>query len=716
MGIKLLTKFVETHNFVLAQSLSDCSVLVDGSSLIHQLHNDGASANDAYGGNYSVLMDDILAVLKAFGECHIKPIVILDGSINLDRAKLPVKLERTQAHIDRAVNIFKQQYNDKMFPILSTDLFEITLQRQHIPVYKSTYEADKTIVQIAQDLQLPIVSDDSDFFLENLPHGVLSTRSLLKAITSSKAMPDGKAPKKLDCSIYKVNLLLALFHTKNIDLLPLAACLLDNDMSNVVRTLPTTSSQKSYRFREIEKVLKFVSSFDTLGALLAELKGCLSSWPAEQSKKIEAKLLDVYQQSKETVATKITASIDQYFITNFDTIFTHDLMIPKWLIRAHVEKAVSHRLLYIANVGLDILRPMVENIDLPSAYHTTFTLGEYIYGLLLNGRDITTVGRYYRDYISIKKEEINPRFVITSDDHPAEATALPTLEEIEAMDLDERKNIFFKILQLDSKIVDDFEEIFFKLIKGKCLGTLSTRDNTVFDWTMLALIALIYMCQHYKGDIPMVSLYAIYTAILLNGQSSRDVHRLLLLKGDDRANIDLQLKEFNRDIRLYRPSMGPSPSKLVHYFSAYQACFQGIGQLSVLLRLDELFAYTTVPFLLNGSFIYNLAIKLDLHKCPLTFLETDVLGKTFGPLPLFRSWLEIVLVHSRRKAMLPENLARSPTKVNPRRMADLAGEKVDKVPAEDGAKDLNDLAEEFQKLSTAACVGELVSLSKVLNP
>lgn len=82
--------------------------------------------------------------------------------------------QRLQSKIKEANNLSHGR-RGSVLPILTRDLFIQVLIQREIPLFQCPFEADKEIACLAHQWNCPVLSNDSDFYIFDLP-GVGSNR------------------------------------------------------------------------------------------------------------------------------------------------------------------------------------------------------------------------------------------------------------------------------------------------------------------------------------------------------------------------------------------------------------------------------------------------------------------------------------------------------------------------------------------------------------
>lgn len=135
-------------------------------------------------------------------QCKIEPYIIMDGGHPIDREKFATLHMRMSSQLEICLQIDPtNQHTMKVFPLLARSLFVNVAQRLNIVVIQSDFEADDDIVIIAKELNAFVLSNDSDFFLFDVPFILLNSLNFKSIQKETKK--NGKNFKYIPC--YKFN-------------------------------------------------------------------------------------------------------------------------------------------------------------------------------------------------------------------------------------------------------------------------------------------------------------------------------------------------------------------------------------------------------------------------------------------------------------------------------------------------------------------------------
>ncbi|XP_067006897.2 protein asteroid [Anabrus simplex] len=227
MGIRGLTTYItkRSDRYLEPYELHDTYLVIDGNSLASQLYCNRSKCNSAFGGDYDLYANCIATFFRMLKKCNISPLVILDGGYEL-RKWSTVKSRLRKKIISAGTVTPVTQSRIKSFPLMMKEVFKDVLKELEVPCVQSLYEADDEIAAIARQLDCPVLSYDSDYYVYDVLYIPFDTFSFEP---SSRYCSDGSAPYYISCKIYKVEKFLHSFGGLQKSLLPLMAALLGND-------------------------------------------------------------------------------------------------------------------------------------------------------------------------------------------------------------------------------------------------------------------------------------------------------------------------------------------------------------------------------------------------------------------------------------------------------------------------------------------------------
>lgn len=244
MGVRGLKSFVERHDglFVKDHHLHDTHVIIDAANLMCALYiaSQKHERRDLFGGDmcqYGRYLESFFGNLR---RCQVIPILVFDGAQTHDqnKSKTAEKHRRALDRFQSVMSINKLGFGDFILPATASNVFKSVAVDQQIRIVQCMYEADSEVARIANELKCPVISNDSDFFLMNLPYGLI-TIDLLQHEQVKRCLEEGSSRllySYINCWLFKQESFLKYLPGLDIDCLPLLGILAGNDYiaSNVL--------------------------------------------------------------------------------------------------------------------------------------------------------------------------------------------------------------------------------------------------------------------------------------------------------------------------------------------------------------------------------------------------------------------------------------------------------------------------------------------------
>ncbi|XP_011607170.2 protein asteroid homolog 1 [Takifugu rubripes] len=384
MGVHGLTTYVDGNkNFLQDVKFRNSRLIIDGCSLYFRLYFSHC-LDQQYGGDYYdfyVLLSQFLSALEA---CNIQPYVVLDGGIDPSDKKFSTIRQRLQSKIKEADNLSHGR-RGSVLPILTRDLFIQVLGQRGIPLFQCPFEADKEIACLAHQWNCPVLSNDSDFYIFDLPGGYMPLHFFQWTNLNGKA-----SHRYISARCYTTAGLCRWFGGMNKMLLPLCAVLSGNDygapkgVENFLQLLDENARKdRGKGIPRIESVLVWLSSFPNPKEALEEVSRLMKNEVNSQYLKSElwAAMQEYCIPPHSPLALWFSESrvVPSDWIHNLPACFSQEG--PQGLLSPMVVDAVV--------MNRVILIPQVENSKLASSHNCARVLRQAVYGILLLRRHET---------------------------------------------------------------------------------------------------------------------------------------------------------------------------------------------------------------------------------------------------------------------------------------------------------------------------------------
>uniref|UniRef100_A0A8D3AIW6 Asteroid domain-containing protein n=1 Tax=Scophthalmus maximus TaxID=52904 RepID=A0A8D3AIW6_SCOMX len=392
MGVQGLTTFVEgNRHFLQDVRFRDSRLVIDGCSLYFRLYfNHGL--DQQHGGDYDDFARLLIRFLSALAACNIQPYVVLDGGIDPSDKKFHTLRQRLQSKIREGDRI-SHGSNGSVLPILTRSVFIQILIQRGVPLVQCPAEADREIAILAHQWNCPVLTNDSDFYIFDLPGGYLPLSSFQWTNLNGKA-----SDRYISALRYTTNSLCHWFGGMNRELLPLCAVLTGNDYGTPkdaetllsrldVSTLGRGGSKGKGRAptSRIEGLLVWLSSFSSSVEALEEVSRLMGEEGGTGKR-----------GQKGGLSSKLWAGMQEYSITPQSSLarwFSAGkraprlqasglAQLPEWLLQAAAQGLLPPFVVDALVMRRALLIPQVENSKLPSSHCSARTIRQAVYGIL----------------------------------------------------------------------------------------------------------------------------------------------------------------------------------------------------------------------------------------------------------------------------------------------------------------------------------------------
>uniref|UniRef100_A0A8C4HKE4 Protein asteroid homolog 1 n=1 Tax=Dicentrarchus labrax TaxID=13489 RepID=A0A8C4HKE4_DICLA len=399
MGVHGLTTYVEGNRHLLQDvKFRDSRLVIDGCSLYYRLYfNNGL--DQQHGGDYGTFTRLLTQFLSALAACNIQPYVVLDGGIDPSDKKFSTLRQRQQSKI-READSLSHGRNGSVLPLLTRNVFIQVLIQRGVPLVQCPAEADWEIACLAHQWQCPVLTNDSDFYIFDLPGGYLPLRFFQWTNLNGKA-----SHRYISARCYTTKRLCGLFGGINQELLPLCAVLTGNDYSapkdaetlldllNLSSTYCRGGGRGKGCISRFEGILLWLSSFSHPKEALEEVSKLMGEEGRAGGGRGKG-------GQKGELSSQLWAAMQEYRITPQSTLarwFTEGKAPPgRWSsgLPEHLSLAAAQGLLSPFVVDAVVMHrvmliPQVENSRLPSSHCSARAIRQAVYGIVLQrGPDV----------------------------------------------------------------------------------------------------------------------------------------------------------------------------------------------------------------------------------------------------------------------------------------------------------------------------------------
>ena len=560
MGILGLTSFLNNSildEVLLDVELKNCLLLIDGYSFLHKIHS-VYKINSTYGGNYDELATSLDEVFNIFKECKIVPIFLLDGARDEQEKKLKTTLNRANQRIHDA-SILNACVDEKkkfkvnletlidsgtyrifnnLLPIMAFKIFFNSLLKFEFIHFQCPFEADYELVCLANLMEAPLLSCDSDFYVYNLKHGYISLNDLDFEIKTS----ENETEKFLAAKLYKVDKFLEC-HNKHSEkenilqkeMLPIFSVICGNDYvdksafeslwktfdasNNNLKTrkkLKRVAQTKSKDFT-YKKLLKWLGQFRNTNECLTMILNFVKIEKHEMIERVVRESIQDYMCLKPSSAVfykKLIAKKLNKSVSSSDLI---EDLIESPVVKNYEESQITNQFMnmyrdcQVSRYCLDVLihRKIILNCQIevsewPNSYVSSTRIRKLlymilvkIYGMNSNATTTTTTAEQnvlVKEFLRYQKQ-IKTFEVDLGDLNKLNLSMLIDAEQIykNLFDFDENltRNISLKFSEISPRIKNFYSTLFYwlnSIVKDECNEFESTKNENCLRAFLVSFI------------------------------------------------------------------------------------------------------------------------------------------------------------------------------------------------------------------------------------
>ncbi|XP_035996581.1 protein asteroid homolog 1-like [Fundulus heteroclitus] len=360
MGVSRMKDLVKESKALERFVFRNSWVIIDGPNLYYSLYfNSDPKLDQQHGGDYSAFRELVLSFFNNLKKCKITPLVVLDGGS--EPGKEDTIKNRMQDKIQKAKRISetKAQRWENILPPLVKDIFIQILQEEKIEMEQCLGEADQTVVRYANEKKCPVLSNDSDFYIFDLPEGFL----LIDEFQWNKVEKGGIPAQR-----YKISAFCEHFNVDR-NHMALFAAISGNDYS---RLEDRGEFIKRYPEPQQPETQQPVVHQPAILHFLAGLRG------KTNEEAVRAALQLVGKTSEEDIRPFLESTL-KYNVDQEPP--RPDL--PAWVITAVQAGSLTSFVTSVVTYRSMTLTPLVEDFSKPSSYAASLRLREFFYGLLI---------------------------------------------------------------------------------------------------------------------------------------------------------------------------------------------------------------------------------------------------------------------------------------------------------------------------------------------
>lgn len=591
MGIPGLTSFIQRNStkFLENHELKDSLVIIDGYALTNFLYRQHEKQTSAFGGDYDIIAKVYVDFINWLIRCNVIPVFVFDGAYEQR------KIETIMSRMSQRIQSYSQPIKtNECMPYFGSDILFDILNNMDIPLINCDFEADAEIVALAKLLNCPVISRDSDFYINTVPYIPLDM--IIFNFQSSV----------VNCQLYKVEKLLIEFGGLQLEFLPLVAVLLGNDyikqdtFSFLLGLNPGTFNcgLKLKRITDwLRKQTDINRAIDNMTSRLHRNRDYIKKQIKiiiNDYKHTESKYLSVLLQYKKM--NKYHDQLQKYLKSDEQRI------LPQWLENNYRKGIINSEVMTIFTLKKIFFKVQIENYEKPPYYEVTFKILERILGLLFqNTLTYPSFGRksgLNMGQYSIKAHVNNP--------------CVP-LADLNKTDIEYRKNVILNLIKIKNF------------------------DGVPKEWELFVLI-LIYWATHTNTHKSKHMHALIICAIKLNiiDKMETDSQNKIFENFTGKSNIEQNIREVKKEdcskamltlsnyVRVSQYNDKCLYYKIIHPYAQFQSCVYFFMILNSLL--DFPYNQCRIEQFFKGTFLYNLCVKME-NCVPEEFVSSQLFDK-----------------------------------------------------------------------------------------
>ncbi|XP_028395555.1 protein asteroid homolog 1-like [Dendronephthya gigantea] len=371
MGVRGLTSYVNSlpcgkHAVWKFYKLQDTNLIIDGCGLYYYIYASN-DLNMKYGGQYEQLQDKVREFVAKLRSNNVLPYVVIDGIMAKDEKKFDTYLKRKQDCVKRmkAMWLSRSSTSDMVIPRLAQIAFVQVLEELGVKYAVADFEADCEIASLANELDAPVMANDSDFYIFNVKGGYIPFQQY-------DFSGGNITVKKFKFRRF------AKYLGIDPGMLPLLASLIGNDYVSDTVLQPFMAYLQHPRAK-IPAIANFLSEYRSMSTSTV-FKVVVKSIPSGLQQEFEQAL----RLSVEEYQTK-ESNLIGYFSSNdlsCNIVTFNDHSLPQWAVQLfRADSVAPSGFASLCNRKV-FLRPQCEDTSKPSAQECVQDLRWYYYAML----------------------------------------------------------------------------------------------------------------------------------------------------------------------------------------------------------------------------------------------------------------------------------------------------------------------------------------------
>ena len=680
MGVKRLRGFIDKNPQLLQNyQLHNTRIIVDGNNLLFFLYFQH-KIPVSFGGEYLHYENIIRDFFQKLLSCDVLPFVIFDGCDDINDRKLETKLCRMQDRI-RTVKALNRGSNGLILPPMAYQTFRVMLAELGIPHATCQMEADEEIAALANAWDCPVLSNDSDFFVFPLQHGLV----LLDTLKQHKRQHGKDTMNKhyiLHAKLYKLDHLKKHFRGTDAGSMALMATLQGNDYIDStdfrpvfdncsIFHVPKGQTQSDIVHANMAILLRFLGREKNLDNAIKYL---VSFIPSPDQCHIEAAIRHSIDSYTNLTTKKLSCLASNRLLAYPVPMSAQDslrslqgVLLPDWLLSAmSATKISTHAIDVVVNRRV-FLCVQVEDMSETSSFCCALPVRALMYGILLSLDRAGTpkqpqdfqVTEYDRGLEGIISRRVEANFTLSS------GSPVPSVKDMPSIPLQLRKEVYDSIMGiiLHAVVQPAPSDLHFLLsVIAFWVRCATPRLIQLYALLLcfLKLSVITPLAQKGKGNkirndpstsdenftkterkLSHDTVQRLPTGVLgATGRNSVVLTSLDILKQQcSQAHCEITATRIDRFIQGKKNSKEQIPILTqIHAFAQFQSIYKASLDLNAVL--DCPIYPTSITRIFQGTFLYNMSENLNESADPFE----DILSMLGQGSPL-AIWYQNAMVH-----------------------------------------------------------------------
>lgn len=176
MGVTGLLSFLKANSARVLQSytLQNSSLVIDGYNIMYALYQN-SGIDFVYGGDYGSIREYFLNFFNNLKKIRVNPVVVFDGWMDSD-LQHEIYVARLQRQISNTKKLIEgeAQMKKNVESLFVWKVFKNVLIEMNIKFYNCAGRNEKIVALLGNELQCPVLSNDTDFCIFDIKFGFIA--------------------------------------------------------------------------------------------------------------------------------------------------------------------------------------------------------------------------------------------------------------------------------------------------------------------------------------------------------------------------------------------------------------------------------------------------------------------------------------------------------------------------------------------------------------